>query len=101
MVATAFGKSVMLGFLGVFDIVVRPSIKQSSSNCQNPGSIDDRVSTKQYIVAVGGHGTSLEYLEYPGSNDWMKSKPTHSSLGQLQLSSTYICFRYRFAKTPH
>ena len=37
------------------------------------GVLTDRVSTKQYIVAVGGccaAGSSLEYLEYPGSNDW-------------------------------
>ena len=43
------------------------------------GVLTDRVSTKQYIVAVGGRGaySSLEYLEYPGSNDWMQGKPTH------------------------
>ena len=56
------------------------------------GVLTDRVSTKQYIVAVGGIGarSSLEYLEYPGSNDWMKGKPTHSSLDQLQLES-HLC----------
>ena len=45
------------------------------------GVLTDRVSTKTYIVAVGGYGawSSLEYLEYPGSNEWMKGKPTHSS----------------------
>ena len=43
------------------------------------GVLTDRVSTKQYIVAVGGSGawTSVEYLEYPGSNEWMKGKPSH------------------------
>ena len=43
------------------------------------GVLTDRVSTKQYIVAVGGYGafTSVEYLEYPGSNEWMKGKPSH------------------------
>ena len=43
------------------------------------GVLTDRVSTKQYIVAVGGFPafSSVEYLEYPGSNDWMKGKPTH------------------------
>ena len=58
------------------------------------GVLTDRVSTKQYIVAVGGHGalSSLEYLEYPGSNDWMKGKPTHSSLDQLQLESHLFMF---------
>ena len=58
------------------------------------GVLTDSVSTKQYIVAVGGHGaeSSLEYLEYPGSNDWMKGKPTHSSLDQLQLESHLFMF---------
>ena len=58
------------------------------------GVLTDRVSTKQYIVAVGGGGarSSLEYLEYPGSNDWMKGKPTHSSLDQLQLESHLFMF---------
>ena len=53
------------------------------------GVLTDRVSTIKYIVAVGGGcaGSSLEYLEYPGSNDWMKGKPTHSSLDKLQLES--------------
>ena len=53
------------------------------------GVLTDRVSTKQYIVAVGGWlaGSSLEYLEFPGTNDWMKGKPTHSSLDQLQVES--------------
>ena len=43
------------------------------------GVLTDRVSTKQYIVAVGVSGawTSVEYLEYPGSNEWMKGKPSH------------------------
>ena len=43
------------------------------------GVLTDRVSTKQYIVAVGGVDayTSVEYLEYPGSNEWMKGKPRH------------------------
>ena len=43
------------------------------------GVLTDRVSTKQYIVAVGGGSayTSVEYLEYPGSNEWMKGKPSH------------------------
>ena len=43
------------------------------------GVLTDRVSTKQYIVAVGGWGadSSVEYLEYPGSNEWMQGKPTH------------------------
>ena len=58
------------------------------------GVLTDRVSTKTYIVAVGGIGaeSSLEYLEYPGSNDWMKGKPTHSSLDQLQLESHLFMF---------
>ena len=58
------------------------------------GVLTDRVSTKTYIVAVGGYGalSSLEYLEYPGSNDWMKGKPTHSSLDQLQLESHLFMF---------
>ena len=58
------------------------------------GVLTDRVSTKQYIVAVGGlfADSSLEYLEYPGSNDWMKGKPTHSSLDQLQLESHLFMF---------
>ena len=58
------------------------------------GVLTDRVSTKTYIVAVGGwHAeSSLEYLEYPGSNDWMKGKPTHSSLDQLQLESHLFLF---------
>ena len=58
------------------------------------GVLTDRVSTKQYIVAVGGRfaSSSLEYLEYPGSNDWMKGKPTHSSLDQLQLESHLFMF---------
>ena len=58
------------------------------------GVLTDRVSTKTYIVAVGGHcaESSLEYLEYPGSNDWMKGKPTHSSLDQLQLESHLFMF---------
>ena len=60
------------------------------------GVLTDRVSTKQYIVAVGGYAadseSSLEYLEYPGSNDWMKGKPTHSSLDQLQLESHLFMF---------
>ena len=57
------------------------------------GVLTDRVSTKQYIVAVGGFArSSLEYLEYPGSNDWMKGKPTHSSLDQLQLESHLFMF---------
>ena len=58
------------------------------------GVLTDRVSTKTYIVAVGGWGagSSLEYLEYPGSNDWMKGKPTHSSLDQLQLESHLFMF---------
>jgi len=40
--------------------------------------LTDRVSTKHYIVAVGGGGSesSVEYLEYPGSNEWMQGKPT-------------------------
>ena len=56
------------------------------------GVLTDRVSTKQYIVAVGGAwaNSSLEYLEYPGSNDWMKGKPTHLSLDPLQLES-HLC----------
>ena len=43
------------------------------------GVLTDRVSTKQYIVVVGGYGatTSVEYLEYPGSNEWMNGKPSH------------------------
>ena len=52
------------------------------------GVLTDRVSTKQYIVAVGGfNGTrmrSVEYLEYPGSNEWMEGKPTHSTLDKLE-----------------
>ena len=60
------------------------------------GVLTDRVSTKTFIVAVGGWqvdaGSSLEYLEYPGSNDWMKGKPTHSSLDQLQLESHLFMF---------
>ena len=59
------------------------------------GVLTDRVSTKQYIVAVGGSwpaNSSLEYLEYPGSNDWIKGKPTHSSLDQLQLESHLFMF---------
>ena len=58
------------------------------------GVLTDRVSTKTFIVAVGGHWaeSSLEYLEYPGSNDWMKGKPTHSSLDQLQLESHLFMF---------
>ena len=50
------------------------------------GVLTDRVSTKQYIVAVGGYDadSSLEYLEYPGSNDWMEGKPTHLSLDKLE-----------------
>ena len=64
--------------------------------------LTDRVSTKQYIVAVRGNctGSSLEFREYPGSNDWMKGKPTHSSLDHLQLESHLLCFRPRFAKKP-
>ena len=42
----------------------------------------DRVSTKQFIVAVGDQlaESSLEYLEYQDFNEWMKGKPTRSSL---------------------
>ena len=52
------------------------------------GVLTDRVSTKQYIAAVGGYNgnemRSVEYLEYPGSNEWMEGKPTHSTLDKLE-----------------
>ena len=55
-----------------------PNLK-NGRNSHTAGVLTDRVSTKQYIVAVGGSGawTSVEYLEYPGSNEWMKGKPSH------------------------
>ena len=70
-----------------------PNLKKGRRG-HTAGVLTDRVSTKTYIVAVGGHGAccSLEYLEYPGSNDWMKGKPTHSSLDQLQLESHLFMF---------
>ena len=66
------------------------------------GVLTDRVSTKTYIVAVGGCNaeSSLEYLEYPGSNDWMKGKPTHSSLDQLQLESHLFMFQAQICQNP-
>ena len=62
-----------------------PNLK-NGRYCHTAGVLTDRVSTKTYIVAVGGRHaeSSLEYLEYPGSNEWMKGKPTHSSLDQLE-----------------
>ena len=42
----------------------------------------------------------LEYLEYPGSNDWMKGKPTHSSLDQLQLESHLFMFQGQIYQNP-
>ena len=71
-----------------------PNLKNGRDG-HTAGVLTDRVSTKTYIVAVGGGwpaGSSLEYLEYPGSNDWMKGKPTHSSLDQLQLESHLFMF---------
>merc|ERR1712020_260645 len=70
-----------------------PNLK-NGRYCHTAGVLTDRVSTKQYIVAVGGWNaeSSLEYLEYPGSNDWMKGKPTHSTLDQLQLESHLFMF---------
>ena len=55
-----------------------PNLK-NARGWHTAGVLTDRVSTKQYIVAVGGIGarSSLEYLEYPGSNEWMQGKPTH------------------------
>ena len=55
-----------------------PNLKYGRS-AHTAGVLTDRVSTKQYIVAVGGDLTesSVEYLEYPGSNEWMEGKPTH------------------------
>ena len=55
-----------------------PNLKHGS-DCHTAGVLTDRVSTKQYIVAAGGLGAknSVEYLEYPGSNEWMKGKPSH------------------------
>ena len=40
------------------------------------GLLTDRITTKQYIVAVGGMFAleSVEYLEYPGSNVWKEGK---------------------------
>ena len=73
----------------------RPGPNLKNGRCYHTaGVLTDRVSTKTYIVAVGGWdaGSSLEYLEYPGSNDWMKGKPTHSSLDQLQLESHLFMF---------
>ena len=73
----------------------RPGPNLKNGRCSHTaGVLTDRVSTKQYIVAVGGcpAESSLEYLEYPGSNDWMKGKPTHSSLDQLQLESHLFMF---------
>ena len=54
-----------------------PNLK-NARNSHTAGVLTDRVSTKQYIVAVGGWGafSSVEYLEYPGSNEWMQGKPT-------------------------
>ena len=71
-----------------------PNLKKGRGWGHTAGVLTDRVSTKTYIVAVGGWGagSSLEYLEYPGSNDWMKGKPTHSSLDQLQLESHLFMF---------
>ena len=68
-----------------------PNLKKGRDG-HTAGVLTDRVSTIKYIVAVGGHGadSSLEYLEYPGSSEWMKGKPTHSSLDQLQLES-HLC----------
>ena len=70
-----------------------PNLKKGRYH-HTAGVLTDRVSTKTYIVAVGGYpaDSSLEYLEYPGSNDWMKGKPTHSSLDQLQLESHLFMF---------
>merc|ERR1712018_362763 len=50
-----------------------PNLKNARGD-HTAGVLTDRVSTKQYIVAVGGLGayTSVEYLEYPGSNEWME-----------------------------
>ena len=73
----------------------RPGPNLKNERCAHTaGVLTDRVSTKQYIVTVGGFGagSSLEYLEYPGSNEWMKGKPTHSSLDQLQLESHLFMF---------
>ena len=55
-----------------------PNLKNARSG-HTAGVLTDRVSTKQYIVAVGGWGarSSVEYLAYPGSNEWMQGKPTH------------------------
>ena len=55
-----------------------PNLK-NARQLHTAGVLTDRVSTKQYIVAVGGvyANSSLEYLEYPGSNEWMQGKPTH------------------------
>ena len=70
-----------------------PNLKKGRCG-HTAGVLTDRVSTKTYIVAVGGFNaeSSLEYLEYPGSNEWMKGKPTHSSLEQLQLESHLFMF---------
>ena len=56
-----------------------PNLKNGRSR-HTAGVLSDRVSTKQYIVAVGGDYpafSSVEYLEYPGSNEWMEGKATH------------------------
>ena len=58
-----------------------PNLKNGRDG-HTAGVLTDRVSTKTYIVAVGGLGavggwnaeSSLEYLEYPGTNDWMKGR---------------------------
>ena len=73
----------------------RPGPNLKNARCwHTAGVLTDRVSTKQYIVAVGEDlsDLSVEYLEYPGSNEWMKGKPTHSSLDQLQLESHLFMF---------
>ena len=72
-----------------------PNLKNGRPWGHTAGVLTDRVSTKTYIVAVGGWdaaGSSFEYLEYPGSSEWMKGKPTHSSLDQLQLESHLFMF---------
>ena len=65
----------------------RPGPNLKNARCEHTaGVLTDRVSTKQYIVAVGGRAadSSVEYLKYPGSKKWKKGKPTHLSLDKLE-----------------
>ena len=50
-----------------------PPLK-SGRRLHTAGLLTDRINSKQYIVVVEGMdaNTSVEYLEYPGNNSWIK-----------------------------